>query len=55
VDLMRDTGGIVEQINPARLGKTVMSKDKPNHAEHASETSSPNGETLKKHGARKKR
>jgi hypothetical protein len=55
VDLMRDTGGIVEQINPARLGKTVVSKDKPNHAEHATEKSSPNGETVKKHGARKKR
>ena len=54
VDLMRDTGGIVEQINPARLGKTVVSKDKPNPAEHATEASSPNGETVKKHGARKK-
>lgn len=55
VDLMRDTGGIVEQINPARLGKTPVSKDKSNHAEHPTEKPSANGETVKKHGARKKR
>jgi len=43
VDLMRDTGGIVEPINPAKL--TPIVKANP----------APNGKTSKKPAARKKK
>ena len=43
VDLMRDTGGIVEQLNPSKLARTVKA------------VPASNGRTLKKAAARKKK
>ena len=55
VDLMRDTGGIVEQINPARLPRPAASREKSKHSEQARESSASNGKTIKKHGTRRKK
>ena len=59
VDLMRDTGGMVEHIHPAKLSRTI----KPDHSVDANlipvmpvkEKSSSNGRSIRRSAARKKR
>lgn len=59
VDLMRDTGGIVESINPAKLERTVRanlaSDENPAQAEPLKEKLTSNSKARKKPGARKKK
>jgi tetratricopeptide (TPR) repeat protein len=59
VELVRDTGGIVEQIKPAKLeqaaGANLPSPDKPSQAEPLKEKLSSNGHRSKKPSARKKK
>ncbi len=51
VDLMRDTGGIVEHINPAKLVRTIRAA----REQAVKEKSSSNRKKLKKTGTRKKK
>jgi hypothetical protein len=58
VDLMRDTGGMIEHINPTKLSRTIrsnLSNAKPVRVEPVEEKLSSNGKSLKKPGGRKKK
>ncbi|HSL41972.1 MAG TPA: TRAFs-binding domain-containing protein [Anaerolineales bacterium] len=59
VDLMRDTGGMIEHINPAKLARTIQSNLSPTSAavqvEPAMQEPSSNGKTIKKPASRKKK
>ncbi|HLO28017.1 MAG TPA: hypothetical protein VK249_02710, partial [Anaerolineales bacterium] len=59
VDLMRDTGGMVEQINPVKLSRILRAdlplEAEPILAEPIKDTPAPNGKSLKKPAARKKK
>ncbi|HLO16590.1 MAG TPA: TRAFs-binding domain-containing protein [Anaerolineales bacterium] len=58
VDLMRDTGGMIEHINPMKLSRTIRANSlnmKPIPAEPVQEKSSSNGKSLKKSVVRKKK
>jgi hypothetical protein len=66
VDLMRDTGGMIEHINPTKLSRTIQSnlavETKAVVVEHVEDQrSSPveklsfNGKSMKKPGRRKKK
>jgi tetratricopeptide (TPR) repeat protein len=59
VDLMRDTGGMIEQINPAKLARTIRQRPaaavKPRPAEPVQEQPSSNGNSLKKRAPQKKK
>jgi hypothetical protein len=59
VDLMRDMGGIVEQINPTKLVRTGRAprslNEKAAHVKPIKEKSASNGKTQKRAGPRKKK
>jgi hypothetical protein len=59
VDLMRDTGGMIEHINPTKLSRTLQSnfavETKAVVSEPLEEKPSPNGKSAKKAGTRKKK
>jgi tetratricopeptide (TPR) repeat protein len=59
VDLMRDTGGIIEHINPMKLSRTIKSNRsavmKAIEVEPVTEQLHPNGKALKKPARRKKK
>jgi hypothetical protein len=55
VDLMRDTGGIVEQINPARLPRLAASRDRIKEEAQLREKPSSNGNIMKMPATRKKK
>lgn len=59
VDLMRDTGGMIEHINPMKLSRIIASnrtlETKPFEVEPVEEKLSTNGKSAKKPGARKKK
>jgi tetratricopeptide (TPR) repeat protein len=58
VDLMRDTGGMIEHINPTKLSRTIgsnLSNAKAVHVEPIKQKLSSNGKSLKKPSGRKKK
>jgi hypothetical protein len=59
VDLMRDTGGMIEHINPTKLSRIIESNRTPEtksvEVQPVAEKVSSNGMSAKKPGARKKK
>jgi len=55
VDLMRDTGGMIEQINPMKLARIIQPGLSTGPAEPLQEKRSSNGKSPRKPGSRKKK
>jgi hypothetical protein len=57
VDLMRDTGGMIEHINPAKLARTIQANLPPAAiaAQQVVQEASSNGQGIKKSSSRKKK